>query len=181
MLIMFLNLSVLSVQYANTRLIRPILQLPPWITFSRGSKSVFFFYPVDKSPPLLCYLSQMNPINLLSPYFLRSLSVITLSYGLSSLIRTMASNLFSVIISHLFLRFLGGSFHLVYISFTFHLHRISIPSHSCWFDHSSDVQQRVKIINPFITEFSPFFCSFCYLTSICVPFPPILARCQPNQ
>jgi hypothetical protein len=141
----------------------------------------FFFYPVDESPPRLYYLIQMNPVNLLSPHFQRSLSAITPSCGASSLTRIMAFNLFSVIISHLFLRFQGDSFHLVYISFTLHFHRISLPSHSCWFDHPSNVQQRVKIINLFIMKFSPFFCFFCYLRSMCVPSSPILPRCQPNQ
>jgi len=108
----------------------------------------------------------MNPVNILSPYFLRPLSVITLSYGPSSLFHGLQF-IFSII-SHLFLCFLGGSFLLVYISFTFHLHCISVPSYSCRFEHPSNVRQRVKIIQPFITELSPFFCSDCCLTSLCV-------------
>ena len=128
-LILFLNLSVLSVQYANKRLRRSILRLPPWITFFQGEVKVVF-YPVDKCPPLLYNLSQMNPVILLSPYFLRSLSVITLPYGPSSLIRIMAFNLFSVIISHLFLFFSGWFFpsgvYFFYLPFTPHFPPISL-------------------------------------------------------
>jgi hypothetical protein len=115
----------LNSQYANTRLISSI----ECSVFKHKTNNVYpsatsvnhifpgevkvFFYPIDKSPSLLYYLSQMNPMNFLSSYFLRSLLLITLSYGPSSLIRIMASSLFSVIISHLFLLLLGGSYLLL--------------------------------------------------------------------
>jgi hypothetical protein len=179
-LIVFLNLSVLCVQYANTRLIRSILQLSPWITFSRGSKSVFFLPSRQESAISLLTLSDEPSQTSIAvfpkiPFSNKFVLWRFIPYSDHSLQFIFSNNIPSIFaFSEWF--FLPGVY-FFYLPFPPH----SLPSHSCWFDHPSNVQQRVQIIKPFIMEFSPFFCSFCCLTSMCVPFSPTLARCQPNQ